>query len=128
MIQPIKNFEDKYKIKIHCSQETEPMGTAGPIKLAQEILEGANDEELFFVFNSDIICEFPLSDLIKFHKAHGKEGTIMLTRVEDPGKYGVVVTEESGKVKNFVEKPKNFISDRINAGLYIFSTKIIKRI
>ena len=32
------------------------------------------------------------ADLIAFHKAHGKEGTIMVTRVEDPSKYGVVVT------------------------------------
>lgn len=52
---------------------------AGPINLAREIICKDNEEQLFFVFNSDIICDFPLEKLIAFHKAHGKEGTIMVT-------------------------------------------------
>jgi len=55
------------------------MGTAGPIKLAQEQLIKDNKEGIFFVFNSDVICELPMAELLKFHKSHGKEGTIMLT-------------------------------------------------
>ena len=51
---------------------------AGPLKLAEEVLTKDNESGLFFVFNSDIICEFPLQKLIEFHKAHGKEGTIMV--------------------------------------------------
>lgn len=104
------------------------MGTAGPLKLAEEVLTKDNESGLFFVFNSDIICEFPLQKLIEFHKAHGKEGTIMLTQVEEPSKYGVVVYEPDGKIKQFVEKPKEFISNKINAGLYLFNASILKRI
>ena len=52
--------------------------SAGPINLAKEIICKDNEEQLFFVFNSDIICDFPLEKLIAFHKAHGKEGTIMV--------------------------------------------------
>jgi len=52
----------------------------------------------------------------------------MLTKVEDPSKYGVVVTEADGKVKSFVEKPKEYISNRINAGIYILSGAILARI
>lgn len=48
---------------------------------------------MFFVFNSDVICEFPLQNLIDFHKNHGKEGTIFLTKVEEPSKYGVILSE-----------------------------------
>jgi ADP-glucose pyrophosphorylase len=55
---------------------------------------------------SDVICEFPLKDLLAFHKKIGAEATILVTQVEDPSKYGVVVTDESGKVDRFVEKPK----------------------
>lgn len=43
------------------------MGTAGPIRLAKDIITKDNESGLFFVFNSDIICEFPLTDMIKFH-------------------------------------------------------------
>lgn len=69
-----------------------------------------------------------MNKLIEHHKNSGAEGTIYLTEVSDPSKFGVVVTDENNKVKRFVEKPKEFISNRINAGLYIFSTKIIDRI
>jgi mannose-1-phosphate guanylyltransferase len=46
-----------------------------------------NGNETFFVLNSDIICKFPFKELIKFHKNHGKEGTIMVTKVLEPSKY-----------------------------------------
>jgi len=57
-----------------------------------------NTEGLLFVFNSDVICNYPLDKLIEFHKSHGKEGTIMVTEVEDPSKYGVVVADASNKI------------------------------
>lgn len=72
------------------------MGTAGPIRLAREYLTKDNEEGLFFVFNSDIACEFPLDKLLAFHRSHGKEGTIFLAQVEDPSKYGVVVYAGDG--------------------------------
>jgi mannose-1-phosphate guanylyltransferase len=128
MFEYIKKAEEQYGVKITCSIETEPMGTAGPLKLAQDILTKDNDSGLFFVFNSDVICEFPLDKMVEFHKSHGKEGTIMLTQVEDPSKYGVVVYEPDGLIKQFIEKPKEFISNKINAGLYLFNTDILKRI
>lgn len=51
-----------------------------------------------------------------------------LTQVEDPSKYGVVLYDENGRIQSFVEKPKEYIGNRINAGLYIFNTRMIKRI
>jgi len=83
---------------------------------------------LFFVFNSDVICEYPLSKLVDFHKSHGKEGTIVVTKVEDPSKYGVVISKDNGEIERFVEKPTVYISDKINAGLYLFHTDMIPRI
>lgn len=50
---------------------------------------------MLFVFNTDIICEFHLEKLIEAHKAKGAEGTIYLTKVLEPSKYGVVVTDEN---------------------------------
>ena len=52
-----------------------------------------------------------------------------MTKVEEPSKYGVVVyNEESGDIQRFVEKPKVFVSNKINAGMYIFNPSILKRI
>lgn len=52
-----------------------------------------------------------------------------MTRVEEPSKYGVVVYEEdSGMIHRFVEKPKVFVSNKINAGMYVFNPSILSRI
>jgi len=56
----IQTYEQDYGIKITISLENEPLGTAGPIKLAESILKANNASGLFFVFNSDVICEYPL--------------------------------------------------------------------
>ncbi|KAI8840206.1 nucleotide-diphospho-sugar transferase [Chytridium lagenaria] len=83
----------------------------------------------FSVLNSDVICDFPFVEMVEFHKKHGGEGTIMVTRVEEPSKYGVVVNKQgSSAIDRFVEKPKDFISNKINAGLYMFSPSVLKRI
>ncbi|KAL9651858.1 hypothetical protein ABK040_000205 [Willaertia magna] len=129
MIDAMKKYEEKYQVKISYSVEEEPLGTAGPLALAKNTLT-SDDTEYFFVLNSDIICEFPLTDLLENHMKHGKEGTIMVTRVDDPSKYGVVVTKDGvqGQIEKFVEKPKQFVGDRINAGIYVFKKEILNRI
>jgi len=128
MMKELKKFEEMYKIKITCSLESEPLGTAGPIRLAREIILADNTDNLLFVFNSDVICHFPLDKMVEFHKSHGGDGTIMVTKVEDPSKYGVVVADDNNLIEKFVEKPTVFISNKINAGLYLFNTSIIDRI
>jgi len=123
----LRKEEEKLGITISMSHEVEPLGTAGPLSLAKGWLE--ETDEPFFVLNSDITCEYPFAKMIAFHKEHGKEGTIVVTKVDEPSKYGVVVYEqESGKIQKFVEKPTEFVSNKINAGMYIFNPSILKRI
>lgn len=78
--------------------EDEPLGTAGPIRLAKELILNDNPTGLLFVFNSDVICTYNLNNMIEFHKKHGQEGTIMVTEVEDPTKYGVVVANQDHQI------------------------------
>lgn len=80
MLNFLKDFEAKLGIKITCSQETEPLGTAGPLALAHDKLIDDSGEP-FFVLNSDVISEYPLKEMIEFHKAHGGEASIMVTKV-----------------------------------------------
>lgn len=119
--------EQRLGITITMSQEKEPLGTAGPLALAKDLLQETN--EPFFVLNADITCEYPFKEMIKFHQKHGREGTLIVTRVDEPSKYGVIVFEQgTGKIERFVEKPKEFVSNKINAGMYMFSPKILNRI
>lgn len=102
-----------------------PLDTAGPLALAKSYL---SDHEPFFVLNSDVICSFPFDEMMKFHKSHGQEGTIAVTKVEEPSKYGVVVYEADGKVERFVEKPQEYVGNKINAGMYILNPSVLDRI
>ena len=128
MLNFLKEYEQKLGIKISCSRETEPLGTAGPLALARDkLLDGSGDP--FFVMNSDVISEYPLAEMIEFHRAHGGEASIMVTKVDEPSKYGVVVMEEeTGKVEKFVEKPKIFVGNKINAGIYLLNPSVLDRI
>ncbi|KAN0106426.1 putative mannose-1-phosphate guanyltransferase [Hyaloscypha variabilis] len=128
MEKALKDYAKKFNIAITFSVETEPLGTAGPLKLAEEIL--GKDDTPFFVLNSDVICEYPFADLAAFHKKHGDEGTIVVTKVEEPSKYGVVVHKPShpSRIDRFVEKPVEFVGNRINAGIYILNPSVLKRI
>ena len=124
----LEPLEQKYNIKITYSQEEVALGTAGPLKLAEDVLRKDNDEGLFFVFNSDIICDYPLEELKQFHKKNGGEGSIVLATVEDPSRFGVIVSDEAGRVNSFVEKPNYFISNKINAGIYLLNVSVLDRI
>ncbi|CAN6442856.1 unnamed protein product [Victoria cruziana] len=128
MLTFLKEFESKLGMKITCSRETEPLGTAGPLALAREKLIDESGDP-FFVLNSDVICEYPLKEMIEFHKSHGGEASIMVTKVDEPSKYGVVVLDEqTGKVEKFVEKPKLFVGNKINAGIYLLNPSVLDRI
>ncbi|KAM9592476.1 mannose-1-phosphate guanylyltransferase catalytic subunit beta isoform 1-T1 [Trichechus inunguis] len=114
-------------IRISMSHEEEPLGTAGPLALARDLL--SETEDPFFVLNSDVICDFPFQAMVQFHRHHGQEGSIVVTKVEEPSKYGVVVCEaDTGRIHRFVEKPQVFVSNKINAGMYILSPAVLQRI
>lgn len=125
MVSTLKKYEKEYGVSITFSVETEPLGTAGPLKLAEEVLK--KDDSPFFVLNSDVICEYPFEELVKFHQAHGGKGTIVATKVDEPSKYGVIVHDIAtpNLIDRFVEKPVEFVGNRINAGLYILNPEVI---
>ena len=121
-------YEQEYNVNIEFSVETEPLGTAGPLKLAEKIL--GKDDSPFFVLNSDVICDYPFKKLAEFHRNHRDEGTIVVTKVEEPSKYGVVVHQANhpSRIDRFVEKPVEFVGNRINAGIYILNPSVLSRI
>ncbi|WVQ63381.1 mannose-1-phosphate guanyltransferase [Kwoniella botswanensis] len=127
MVSVLKKTEEEFGINIHFSVETEPLGTAGPLALAREIL--GKDDTPFFVLNSDVTCIYPFEAFRDFHIAHKCEGSIMVTKVAEPSAYGVVVTKPGSTViDRFVEKPVEFVGNRINAGIYIFNPSVLDRI
>src|SRR3546814_10077424 len=94
-------FRDAYPdgrclgVDLHYAVEPEPLDTAGAIRFAA--LDSGIDER-FIVVNGDVLTDLDVGALVKVHDAAGAEGTIALHRVEDPSAYGVVPTDEHGRV------------------------------
>lgn len=98
--------------------EDEPLDTGGAIAYAAD---EAGVAGRFLVVNSDVLTDMNFSDLIAHHDETGALATIGLTPVEDPSRFGVVVTDPDGKVTAFIEKPApgTAPTNLINAGIYI---------
>jgi mannose-1-phosphate guanylyltransferase len=107
--------------------EPEPLDTAGAIAFAAR---EAGIAERFLVVNGDVLTDLDVSALVEFHDAAGAEGTIALTKVEDPSQFGVVPTEPDGRVIAFVEKPPRdeAPTDLINAGYYVLESSVVDRV
>jgi len=110
-------------MRFNYSVETEPMGTAGAVKMGEEFFGG---DELV-VFNGDVLTDIDLSDVINFHRKRGARVTISLVRVKDPTAYGLVFTDKDGKVERFLEKPsrEEATVNTINAGVYILNRDVM---
>jgi NDP-sugar pyrophosphorylase family protein len=121
----IHNFGDsKYGIKISYSYEKKPLGTGGPIKKAEELLNDNDDP--FFVLNGDILTSINYLDLLDTHRKTNAIATLALYEVDDPSRFGVVDINGKGQIRRFVEKPKieEAPSKLINAGVYVLDQSI----
>lgn len=107
--------------------EPEPLDTAGAVRFAAS---DAGIDETFIVVNGDVLTDLDLGALWSFHRASGAEGTIALTPVDDPSRYGVVPIDDSGRVIEFVEKPApgTAPTNWINAGTYVLEPDVLSRI
>jgi mannose-1-phosphate guanylyltransferase len=118
----------KYGMRILYSRETKPLGTGGPIKKAEGLLD--NGDEPFFVLNGDILSTIDYQALYKAHLDSGAKATIALRDVEDPSRFGVVDLDKSNRILRFVEKPKDeeAPSNLINAGVYVLDRSVLESI
>jgi mannose-1-phosphate guanylyltransferase len=119
----IKSFlenGEKFGVSVKYLEEENPLGTAGALKQAENLVDGD-----FIVSNSDELKNIDILEMYRIHKERKAIATIALTTVSDPHGYGVASLSGS-KIVEFTEKPKkgNHSSNLINAGFYIFSSEI----
>jgi mannose-1-phosphate guanylyltransferase len=102
--------------------EREPLGTGGAIVSAREHL----DDDAFFALNGDILTDLDLTAMLASHRARGAAATIALHHVEDARAFGLVVTDPTGRVSEFREKPADPIAGDINAGTYVLEPAALR--
>ena len=114
-------------IRLRYVHEPEPLGTAGPLRLALDT--GALQDERLFVLNGDVLTDMDLTAEREQHERTGARATLCLIAVEDTESYGVVPTGEGGEVEQFLEKsPGRAPTNRINAGAYLLERDVVERI
>ncbi len=112
-------------MRVGYSVEESPLGTAGSVRLTAKQLD-----ETFLVISGDALCDVDLSALVGFHKEKGAAVTIGLKSVDNPLEFGIVVTDEEGRVERFLEKPSwgQVFSDTINTGIYVMEPEVLKHV
>lgn len=115
----------RFRLKLAYSPEDELLGTAGGVKNCEWFLD-----DCFVVMSGDALTDIDLGVLMSQHKKNGALATIALKEVEQVEHFGVVITDDSGKIQRFQEKPKpeEALSRLANTGIYIFEPEIFKYI
>jgi mannose-1-phosphate guanylyltransferase / phosphomannomutase len=128
MPQAIRSYfgaGDSLGLAIEYSVEEQPLGTAGSVRLASDALD-----DTFLVISGDALCDIDLGSLVQTHKEKGAAVTIGLKSVDNPLEFGIVVTDEDGRIERFLEKPSwgQVFSDTINTGIYVLEPEVLKHV
>jgi len=112
-------------VDVSYSVEESPLGTAGSVRLAAGRLD-----DTFLVISGDALCDVDLTKLIEFHREKKASVTIGLKSVENPLEFGIVVTDDDGRIERFLEKPSwgQVFSDTINTGIYVLEPEVLRHI
>ena len=123
--QKIKDYfgnGSHFGVNLHYFTEDIPLGTAGSVKNAGDFLD-----DTFIVISGDSLTDMDITKAIEFHREKKSKATIVLTRVDVPLEYGVVITDKKGAITGFLEKPSwsEVFSDTVNTGTYILEPEIM---
>ena len=116
---------ESHGLSLRYSVEEAPAGTAGSVKLAEEALE-----ETFLVISGDALCDIDLAALVEFHREKGALATIGLKSMPNPLEFGIVVTDDDGRIERFLEKPSwgQVFTDTINTGIYVLEPEVLRHV
>lgn len=109
-------------VRLRYSHETQPLGTAGAIRLALSLIDG----DTFFVLNGDSYCRMDFGALALAHKQQQARATLCLTQVDDCARYGAVELDANNRITAFAEKGAKMGAGWINAGVYALGRAVIE--
>jgi mannose-1-phosphate guanylyltransferase / phosphomannomutase len=122
-------FKDgrEHDVKMTYIGAAEDLGTAGSVRNAERFLTGGGT---FLVISGDVLTDIDLGRAIAWHRDRRALATMVLTRVENPLQFGVVIVEDDGRIQRFLEKPSwgEVFSDTINTGIYILEEEALQAI
>jgi NDP-sugar pyrophosphorylase family protein len=116
----------RWGVRLRYAVEREPLGTAGGVRNAVDLVGGG----LVVVLNGDVLTDADLGAMLRFHRAAGSRASLYLTPVPDPSAYGLVELGAKGQILRFIEKPSpdQITTNTINAGAYLLDRELLARI
>ncbi len=122
----IKNFLGdgrQFGASIQYVKAEADFGTAGSVRNAHDLIK----ESRILVISGDVLTDFDLTKAVEFHETKKSKATLVLTRVNDPLQFGLVITDEEGKIVRFLEKPTwgEVFSDTVNTGIYVIEPDVL---
>lgn len=111
-----------WEVNIEYIVEETPLGTAGAVRQAAELLS----DEPFLIVSGDALTDIRLDRLIRYHFSKNAVATLALAHVPNPREFGVVITDDDGRIQRFLEKPdwSNVFSDTVNTGMYVIDPEV----
>ena len=110
-----------YGVSITYREETVPLGTAGAAANCRDFV---GDSSQVLIMSGDCACDFDLKALAQ---SHHSGVTIALATHGEPLPYGLVITDRSGRITGFLEKPtwERVVTDQVNTGIYVLSADVL---
>jgi mannose-1-phosphate guanylyltransferase/phosphomannomutase len=117
---------EEFGMSLQYATEEMPLGTAGSVRNAEDALR----DDAFLVISGDALTDMDLSALVRYHKDNGALVTVGLARVPDPLEFGIVITQEDGRIQRFLEKPTwgQVFSDTVNTGVYVMEPEVLAEV
>ncbi len=116
-----------FGLEIDYVEEPVPLGTGGGIRNAAARLR-AGPADPVVVLNGDVLSGHDLVAQVDLHRQADAAVTLHLVEVPDPARFGCVPTDSGGRVIAFLEKTPDPVTNRINAGCYVFRRAVIDSI
>ncbi|MGB1110782.1 MAG: nucleotidyltransferase family protein [Gammaproteobacteria bacterium] len=120
LLQAFFGDGSKFGIRIDYSMEDQPLGTAGPLTLIDDL------SDTFLVMNGDVLTTLDYAHLIQTHKDSGAVATVATHEREVRIDFGVLQMDEDNTLTEYVEKPT--LPYRVSMGVYVFDAQILSRL
>ncbi len=112
----------EWGVNLRYYTEEVPLGTGGSVKNAEDFLD-----DTFLVISGDALTDINLQKAIDFHKTKKSKATLILKKESIPLEYGIIITDDDGRIVRFLEKPSwgEVFSDTVNTGIYILEPEVL---
>ena len=125
MPDAIRNYfgdGSEFGVRMIYATEESPLGTAGSVRNA-----AAELDERFLVISGDVLTDLDLGALVRRHDDEGALATIGLVHVDNPLEFGIVITDDDGRIERFLEKPSwgQVFSDTVNTGIFVLEPEVL---